>query len=311
MGFLFLAVSAVLLTAGSELFAEHAAAAGRRFGVTALAIGLVLAGAEPEEMVTAIFASARHLPGVAAGDAIGANVTMLTVVLGLAAIARPFGLSNRVRAYALAATAAGVLAALTLAGGHVGRVAGTGLVAAYVIAVAVVWRRERRPPAFGEAAEIEEADSDGGWPATRDTRAAALVLLGVALMAGGGWLAVSGAERIVASLGLAQSVVGLTFVALATTAELFALVRAAFRRGVEELAIAGVLGSALYNATATLGAAALVRPLVVTGIGWQAWLAAALPALLVVGAAVGKRIGRAGGGLLIATYGVYLALTFR
>jgi cation:H+ antiporter len=83
-GFVLLAVSAVLLTAGSELSAEHASAAGRRFGVSALAVGLVLARAEPEEMVTAIFASGRHHPGIAAGDAIGANVTMLTVVLGLA-----------------------------------------------------------------------------------------------------------------------------------------------------------------------------------------------------------------------------------
>ena len=69
VGFLLLVASAVLLTAGSELFAEHASAAGRRLGVTALAIGLVLAGAEPEEMVTAIFASGRHLPGIAAVDA--------------------------------------------------------------------------------------------------------------------------------------------------------------------------------------------------------------------------------------------------
>jgi cation:H+ antiporter len=87
VGFLLLVSSAVLLTSGSELFAEHASAAGRRFGVTALAIGLVLAGAEPEEMVTAIFASARHLPGIAAGDAIsanGPNGPMLTVILGLA-----------------------------------------------------------------------------------------------------------------------------------------------------------------------------------------------------------------------------------
>ena len=311
MGFLFLAASAVLLLAGSELFAEHAAAAGRRLGVTALAIGLVLAGAEPEEMVTAIFASARHLPGIAAGDAIGANVTMLTVVLGLAAVARPFELNNRIRTYALWAAAAGTLAALALTGGHVGRAEGTGLVVAYAIAVAVVWRRERLPLAFGEAAEIEELEQDGGSPATRDTRAAALVVLGVALMASGGWLAVSGAERIVNSLGFAQSVVGLTFVALATTAELFALVWAAFRRGVEELAIAGVLGSALYNATATLGVAALVHPLVVTRIGWQAWLAVALAAFLVVNAVMRKRVGRAGGALLIATYGIYLGLTFR
>lgn len=35
---------------------------------------------------------------------------------------------------------------------------------------------------------------------------------------------------------------------------------AAYPRGVEELALAGVLGSAVYNATATLGIAALVHP---------------------------------------------------
>jgi hypothetical protein len=33
VGFFLLLASAVLLTVGSELFAEHAAAAGRRFGV--------------------------------------------------------------------------------------------------------------------------------------------------------------------------------------------------------------------------------------------------------------------------------------
>ena len=310
MGFLFLLASGVLLTAGSELFAEHASAAGRRLGVTALAIGILVAGAEPEEMVTAIFASARHLPGIAAGDAIGANVTMLTIVLGLAAIARPFKLDDRIRAYALAASAAGVLAALVLVGGQVGRAFGAVLVIAYAAAVAVVWLRERRPPAFGELAEMAEAEEQGDASTGRDSRAASLVVLGVALMTGGGWLAVSGAERIVNSLGLHQSVVGLTFVALATSAELFALVWAAFRRGVEELAIAGVLGSALYNATATLGVAALIRPLVVTGIHWQAWLAAALPVALVLYAVARQRVDRLAGGLLVAAYGAYLAVTF-
>jgi cation:H+ antiporter len=311
LGFLFLVISAVLLTVGSELFAEHAGAAGRRFGVTALAIGLVLAGAEPEEMVTAIVASARHLPGIAAGDAIGANVTMLTLVLGLAALARPLDIHQRVRTYALAAAGAGVAAAICLLGGHVTRVEGLVLVGAYLLAVVAVWRRERRPPHFGEAAELEGFGEGDNSDTARDPHAAMLVVLGVGLMAGGGWLAVSGAERIVNSLGLEQSVVGLTFVALATTAELFALVWAAFRRGIEELALAGVLGSVLYNATATLGVAALVRPLHVTGLEWQAWLAAGLPVLLVIYAAVFGRVSRIGGSCLVALYGIFLGLTFR
>lgn len=313
IGFLLLAASAVLLTGGAELFAEHAGAAGRRLGVTVLAIGLVLAGAEPEELITAVIASAQHHPGIAAGDAIGANITMLTVVLGLAALVRPLRFAGRVRLYALAASAAGLVAALALAGGGVGRAGGGVLTVLYVVGVAVVWWRERQPPAVGEAAEFGEAGPTGdGAAASRQqgTLAAVLVVTGVAAMAGGGWLAVAGAERIVVSLGLAESVVGLSFVALATTAELFALVWAAARRGVDELALAGVLGSAAYNATATLGVAALVHPLAVGGIAGQAWLAAGLPAALVIWTLVSKRLGRAAGLVLVAGYGCYLAWTF-
>ena len=311
-GFLLLAVSAVLLGVGAELFAEHASAAGRRLGVSVLAIGLLLAGAEPEELVTAVFASAAGHPGIAAGDAIGANVTMLTLVLGLAALARPLRFDGRVRCYALAAAAAGAAAAVALLGGGVGRAGGAVLVALYVLVVAVIWRRERRPPAFGEAAEIEEEETHKG-PETRsraDTRAALLVIAGVLAMALGGRVAVAGAERIVSTLGLRESVVGLTLVALATTAELFALVWAAFRRGIEELALAGVLGSAIYNATATLGVAALVRPLAVGGVTGQAALAAAIPVFLVTWTLAVKSVGRVGGAVLLAAYGSYLALTF-
>ena len=90
------ALSAAVLAVGAELFAEHAAAAGRRVGVTALAVGLLVAGAEPEEMITAAIASARHHPGIALGDALGANVTMLTLVLGSIAVLVGLPLSARV-----------------------------------------------------------------------------------------------------------------------------------------------------------------------------------------------------------------------
>jgi cation:H+ antiporter len=66
-----LAVSAVLLVAGAELFAENAAAAARGLGITVFGAAMLLAGAEPEELITAVIASGRHRPGLAAGDAIG------------------------------------------------------------------------------------------------------------------------------------------------------------------------------------------------------------------------------------------------
>jgi cation:H+ antiporter len=76
-----------------------------------------------------------------------------------------------------------------------------------------------------------------------------------------GWpllAAVEGSTRLVASTGTSDSAIGLTALALATTAELFAIVLAAARHGVAQVAVAAVVGSAAYNATATLGAAALV-----------------------------------------------------
>ena len=311
-----LLASALLLTVGAELFAEHTAKAARWLGVSTLAVGLVLAGAEPEELITAALASAQHHPGIATGDAIGANVTMLTLVIGLAALVRPVPFARRVWPYALAASGAGVLAALALSAGHLGRLPGAGLVAAYAVVVAVIWRRERRPPAFGEAAEqareSEEpgADDDGARSGWRGRAAPALVLLGLAAMALGGRLAVGGAVQVVAALGLRESVVGLTFVALATTAELLALVWAAARRGLDDLAIAGVLGSAVYNATATLGVAALVRPMPVSGVLPQAWLAAAVPLGLLLVARRSGRLGRGVGLGLLAGYGAFLAVTF-
>ena len=131
LGFWLLAVSAVLLIAGAELFAENVAAAARGMRITVFGAAFLLAGAEPEEMITAAIASGRHHPGLAAGDAVGANLTMLTLVFGLAALARP---------YAARSALAGGLAALLAAGGHIGRAQGGLLLAAYLAGLALLWR---------------------------------------------------------------------------------------------------------------------------------------------------------------------------
>lgn len=322
IGLALLALSAVLLVAGAELFIDNAAGAARRLGVTVFAVGLLLAGAEPEEMLTAVLASLADRPGLAVGDAIGANVTMLTLTLGLAAVVRPVPFGHRVRAYAVLSSVAGVLGALAVAGGRVTRLQGALLLAAYAVLVAVIWWREREPPLLGELAEIAESEpaADGGESAEGEQAAAEdersplvsllLALLGLVVMTAGGHAAVAGAVRVVDLLHASDSAVGLTFLALATTAELFALVLAAARRGATEIAVAGVVGSAAYNATATLGAAALVRPLAAGGLLAPAVAAALLP-LAVVALAARGRLGRPAGLALVAGYVAFVALVLR
>jgi cation:H+ antiporter len=174
----------------------------------------------------------------------------------------------------------------------------------------IVWVRERQPPAIGELAELQEEGEQESREAGRTWRGLVLVLAGIGIMAFGGWVAVIGAEHLVAALGVAESVVGLSIVALATTAELFALAVSAHRHDLSELAVAGVVGSAGYNATVTLGGAALARPIATTGIAGASWLAAGLPILIF---ALGGRRGRltriAAVGLIII-YIAYIAVLY-
>jgi cation:H+ antiporter len=202
-----------------------------------------------------------------------------------------------------------VFAVLAVLGGHVSRLEGGLLVLAYIALVALIWRREKRPPSIGELAEIEEEgeaeDEENRPPGV----ALLLTVVGLAVMTVGGAVAVSGATRVVRSLDQTDTAIGLTLLALATTAELFALVFAAARHDVGEVAVAGIVGSAAYNATATLGAAALVRPLATGRVLLPAVAAAVLPMVLLVLSRDGA-VRRLGGAVLVAAYACYVVLVF-
>jgi cation:H+ antiporter len=307
-GLVWLALGAVMLVGGAELFAENVASAARRVGLTALALGVLLAGAEPEEALTAGIASGRGHPQLAVGDAIGANFVILTLALGLAAVFTTLPVSRRVRQYAGGAALSGLVALGVLADGSVGRVEGALLVVVYALAVCWVWRRERTPPTIGEMAESELAERDRGRgeddPEPPRRFALVLTLSGVVLMVLGGWLAVTGADRVVTGLGLDETGVGLTLLALATSAEMLALVVAAARHRVAEVAVAGLVGAVAYNATVSLGVGALVAPL--RGVGEaRLLLVAAACALLPLTLFVLGRSGavsRWGGGVLVVAY---------
>jgi cation:H+ antiporter len=302
-----LGVGAALLTAGAEGFAENVTAASSRLGVSVLALALLLAGAEPEEAVTAMLASGQGHPALAAGDAIGANLVILTLTLGLAALVTRLPVTRRSLEYGVAAAVLGAIAWLMLLNGVLGRFEGGLLVLLYVAGVVWVWRREKTPPLIGEMAELEEKGeltTDGKRTDEGTGKALLLVLLGLLGMVVGGFLAVRGAELLVDVFDVGESVIGLTVLALATSAEMVALVWAARRRGLTEVVVAGTVGAVAYNATVTLGLAALVSPLALgrhNVILTVAGVTAALPLVLLVGVRTGY-LPKWVGALLVAAY---------
>ena len=114
-----MAIGAGLLVAGSEAFAEHIVPAARTIGLSAFGLAALVAGAEPEEAWTASVASWRDRPDLAIGDALGANLVIATVTLGLLAVVTTLVITPAVRRYALVAAATAVLALLTVLGGTV------------------------------------------------------------------------------------------------------------------------------------------------------------------------------------------------
>ena len=292
---------------GAEAFAKHLGAAAVGLGVSSFALALLLAGAEPEELATALAASLRGSPGIALGDVIGANVTICLAALGVGAIVRPIPFRNAFR-YAVLGLPLGVIGAWMAWDGSVSRLEGGILVLLYIAYVSTIWIVERHPPALGEVGEIDEArDAQGRARIGRDLL---LVLAGIAAMSIGATVLVEAVRRISSAEGL-QTELGLTVVGFATGFELVVLAWSASRRGASEAVVAGVVGSFAYNITMTLGAAALARPLLLQNAG-----ALHIPLLCMVGAlglvillaARGRELSRFSGMLLLLGYPVFVIL---
>jgi cation:H+ antiporter len=298
-----------LIVWGSEVFAEHLRAASARLGVSSFALALLLAGAEPEELATVVAASLHGSPGIAFGDVIGANVAICLVALGVGAVIAPLPFRASVMRYAIFGLPLGLIAAWIAWNGEVTRLEGVGLIALYVIYVGAIWIIERHPPTLGEMHEVEEAQRKATGGARRIGREPILVLAGVAAMAAGATLLVEAINRIT-GVESAQTALGLTLVGFATAFELVVLAWSAALRGASEVVVAGVVGSFAYNVTMTLGAGAVVAPLIIIDAGrlHMPWIAmVASLAIVVLLAAPNRRLGRAAGVALLALYPVFVA----
>ncbi len=138
------------------------------------------------------------------------------------------------------------------------------------------------------------------------------ILLGAALLYGGGELLVRNAVHLARRFGLSSLVIGLTVVAFGTSAPELAATLLSSLEGAPDLAIGNVLGSNIANVGLILGLTALIYPLQAN----RHFLKREVP--LVVAAALilfpvlwGGQVGRLEGGVLFALLVAYLLYLFR
>ena len=275
-----------------------------------LGLTIVSLGTSAPELVVAVVASAKGASGLALGNVMGSNLANIGLILAVSAMVRPLTVSSRVvtREVPIMLLVTGLVYPV-LMNFHVSRLEGLGLVGLLVVYLVFVFRvvRDEDAKILGDFERV--AKETAGLDARAAVRIAGLLIMGSAGLALGGFAVVEGATAIALKLNISESVIGFTAVAIGTSMpELATSVVAAYRKEAD-IAVGNVIGSNVFNLTAILGVAALVRPLDVE----QAVLSVEFPAVVIISVLLvpivraNLTIRRSEGVVLLAAY---MALAF-
>ncbi|MEZ6030947.1 MAG: calcium/sodium antiporter [Hyphomonadaceae bacterium] len=304
----------ILLTAGGEGVIRGAVGLARKLGLSEFLIGVTLVGfgTSAPELLTSIEAAVLGSPGIALGNVLGSNISNILLILGLVAIIRPI---QTVRSAVCRDGALVVLLSIALAGlayilAEFDRWVGMFMVLALIVYIANVWRAERRS---GVTAIVHKEDPQGNDPASTPFWLSALFALGgLLLLLCGADLLVHGAITTARLVGISETVIGMTIVAIGTSLPELVATLAAALRGRSDIALGSILGSNTYNILGIVGVTALVHPIVVPAdiglIDWATLIGSA--ALLVVFARTGRQINRLEGVVLLSAYISYAVFLF-
>jgi cation:H+ antiporter len=281
-------------------------------GIRPMMIGLTVVslGTSAPELAIGIDAAVSGSPGLAVGNIVGTNLVNILLILGLSAVLAPIALDRATLRFDLPAmTAAALLLYLLSIDGALTRPDGVILLlggVAYTAGLVQVSRRETADPDEGPAAIVA-----GAADRHRPLRHVLLLLVALVVVVVGAELLVEGAVSSARTLGVSDAIIGLTIVAVGTSAPELVTTVVSTLRGDRDLAIGNLIGSSIYNIGAVLGLTVVVAP---HGVPVpDEVLAADLGLLVVVTAAAvpvfvtGTRISRIEGGLFVASYIGYLA----
>ncbi|MBI3993893.1 MAG: calcium/sodium antiporter [Candidatus Lambdaproteobacteria bacterium] len=304
-----------LLVVGGDFLVRGASGIALLARVTPTVVGLtiVAAGTSMPEMVVSLQAAFAGSPAMAMGNVVGSNIFNIAAILGIAALIAPLRIQgNTVRLEWPVMMLSAFQLHLLARDGVVDRLeGGFFLVALTIFMTYTVWIGRR------QAAPVEQAEFASEMAqlgAARGKRAwlynSGQVGLGVALLVGGSTALVHGCITIAHASGVSEAVIGLTIVAAGTSLPELATSAVASWRRQDDIAVANVIGSNIFNVLAIVGLTAAVQPLPVPAeiIARDNWWMLGLSVLLFPLMRSGMRITRAEGAVLLAAFGTYMTV---
>ncbi|MGE2735973.1 calcium/sodium antiporter [Mycolicibacterium vaccae] len=311
-----------LLIVGAEVLVRGGAEVAVRLGIRPIVIGLTVVsiGTSMPELAVGVVSSGDGSGALAVGNIAGTNVVNVLLILGLSALLVPLLLQTRTIRLELPLMAVAALLLWALAAdGVLSRVDGVVLVIgalAYTVAVIRSARDESHEVEEEFAVELAaEYGTDEVGAVTTKKRSTwvyvAMTLAGIAILVlGADWL-VDSAVGMARQFGVSDALIGLTVVAIGTSAPELVTTLISTIRGDRDIAIGNLIGSSIYNLLLILGVTCLVPaqglelPASLVSVDIPIMVAVALICIPIF--MTGRRVSRIEGGLMVCAYGAYLA----
>lgn len=251
--FVLLVVGFAILIKGADWMVEGASSLAKRLNVSDLLIGLTVVafGTSAPELTVNLFAASEGLNDAMFGNIIGSSIMNMFFILGIAGIIYPLTVQRTTIKYEIpfsmfcAVLLYFLVNDVSYWGGSeniLSRMEGGILLFFFGLFMVYVIRQSKKD-------EIIE----GEIPSLPLTKSIVFVVVGIAMLVGGGKLVTDHAVEIAQSFGLSEKLIGLTILAAGTSLpELATSAMAAYKRNTD-IAIGNVVGSNIFNILLVLG----------------------------------------------------------
>ena len=306
-----------VLVLGAELLTRGAVSVAQKLRIAPIIIGItiVAVGTSAPELAVGIDAGLMGNGALAVGNIAGTNTVNLLLIFGLSALIRPLALpADTIRLDLPAIMAAGILMLVLSLDGVLSRSDGVILVLAGIIYTGMVLHSARNASRQVRSEYASEcgtvADKPDQAKATLTSVAQLAVGIGLVVVAAE-WF-VFGAVELARLWEVSDAFIGLTVVAIGTSAPELVTTIISTIRGNRDVAIGNLLGSSIYNICIILGLTCIVPAagLPVT----QELISVDIPIMVMVAIVCapvflsGRQVSRLEGGIFVAAYAGYLGV---
>ena len=257
------ALGFVLLIKGGDWFVDGAVGIAQRFHMPELLIGatVVSIGTTLPEVMVSCQAALQGNAGISYGNAIGSIICNVSLIAAVTITVKPGtvdpGTLRLPAGFFTLAAAIYLLIALTT--GRFARWQGILFLAIFVLYMAVSTIHMKNHPDISSGTSGETGDAEAGKTASM-AKDILLLVIGAAAIAVGANLLVNNGTLIAQWLGVPDSVIGLTMIALGTSLPELITAITSLMKGHGALSLGNIIGANLFNIVLVSGAAITLSP---------------------------------------------------